>query len=129
MSDKPWKKHERAAAKVIGSLRKPGSGSQGRADETRSDSKHPRLYLEVKTRAKSVIRTLVNDTRKLAAKEGKAAVVVTRETGKPGAVWSVHEADLKAVCLEVLAANYTPELVNELLAAVKAHQGIEPEDF
>jgi hypothetical protein len=128
MPDKPWKQHERKAAATFGALRKPGSGSQGRADQTRSDSCHPLIYLECKTRAKCVIRTLVNATRKLAKAEGKTAVVITRETGKPGAIYSAHESDLRALVVQWVVANHSLELWDEIVVAVKNAYGIEPGD-
>lgn len=124
-----WKKHERKAAAVLGTQRKPGSGSQGRADQTRSDTVHARLFIECKSRARCATRTLVNAARKLAKGEGKTAVIVERETGKPGAIWSVHQDDLPAFVAEWVAANYTPELMDTIYAAIKAAQGLDPDDF
>lgn len=109
MADKPWKQHERAAAKVVGSLRKPGSGSQGRQDQTRSDSVHPTLFIECRTRKKSVVRTWLMEARRLARKEKKTAALVIREAGKPGAIWCVHQDDLAAFVAEYLAAQPAEE--------------------
>lgn len=128
MSDKPWKQHERKAAATFGALRKPGSGSQGRADQTRSDSCHERVFIECKTRAKCVVRTLVNATRKLAAREGKTAVVVTRETGKPGAIYSAHEADLRALVVAWVVANHSTGLWDEITAAIRERHGVDAGD-
>ena len=89
-----WKKHERSAAALFGSTRQYGSGSGGREDETRSDSKHPRLFIECKTRAVQQVRTLWRETALLAHKENKIAVLMLREKGKPGALIVIHEDDL-----------------------------------
>lgn len=97
-----WKRHERMAAAMIGSLRKPGSGSQGRSDMTRSDTVDPVFYVECKTRARCVTRTTVNEAKERAKHEGKIAVVVQRETGKQGSIWSIHESDLHAFCREIV---------------------------
>lgn len=128
MSDKPWKQHERNAAKQFGTLRKPGSGSQGRADQTRSDSMHPKVFIEHKTRKTCAIRTLVNATRKLAAREGKTAVVVARETGKPGAIYSAHEHDLRALVVQWIAANHSTALWDDIIAAIREREGVDPGD-
>lgn len=123
MADKPWKKHERQAAKVVGSLRKPGSGSQGRSDETRSDSKHERLFVECRTRKKSLMRTWLMEARRLAKKENKTAVLVLREAGKPGAVWCCHQDDLPAAVAEYLLAN--PEVAAATAERLRA-EGVIP---
>lgn len=91
---------------MFGTLRKPGSGSQGRGDQTRSDSMHERLFIECKSRKKCATRSLVNDARAKAKKEGKlATVIVERETGKPGAILSVHDSEWPIVVAEWLLAN------------------------
>jgi len=41
-----WKRREREAARLFGAERQPLSGSGGRADRTRSDSTHDRLFIE-----------------------------------------------------------------------------------
>lgn len=129
MASKAWKQHERKAAKTFGTLRNVGSGSQGRPDKSASDSVHTRLFIEAKTRAKSVIRGWLMTARTLARKEGKTAVLAVREGGKPHAIWCVYEPDLPAFVAEWVGANYTPDLMDEIYVAIKRAKGIEEGDF
>lgn len=99
-----WQKHEQSAAALFGATRQYGSGSGGRGDETRSDSKHPRLFIECKTRATQAVRTLWRETALLAAKEHKTAVLMLREKGKPGALLVIHEDDLETIIDEYMKA-------------------------
>jgi hypothetical protein len=48
-----WKRREREAARLFGAERQPLSGSGGRADRTRSDSTHDRLFVECRILAKT----------------------------------------------------------------------------
>jgi hypothetical protein len=98
-----WKARERAAARMFGTSRQRCSGSSGLADETRSDSKHPRLYLENKLREKHTAVTLWDDTHAKAAKEKKTAVVVLAEKGRPGVWILVRSTDAENVVVEWLA--------------------------
>jgi hypothetical protein len=59
-----WKRREREAAALFGALRNIGSGSLGRADRSCSDSTHPKLYLEVKTRPKHLVRDELDALRR-----------------------------------------------------------------
>jgi hypothetical protein len=128
MSDRPWKKHERQAAAIFGTRRKIGSGCQGRDDATRSDSNHPTLFIECKTRARSAVRSLMNDTAELAKAEGKVPILALRETGKPGAVWCVRQQDLDAMVVAYAAANHA-RLWPLIVRAINDGDGIEPGDF
>ena len=96
-----WQKREGQVAAMFGSKRKPGSGSGGRDDETSSDSVHPRLYIETKTKAKHTAVTLWDDTAAKAKKEGKVPVVCLCEKGRPGFWIMVRSTDLAAVLAEV----------------------------
>lgn len=96
-----WQRKEQQAAKLFGSRRKVLSGSSGRDDETRSDSVHPRLYIETKLRAASATRTLWEATRTLARREGKTPVLMLYGKGKVGALVVCHEGDLAAVAAEL----------------------------
>jgi hypothetical protein len=98
-----WKRRERDAAALFGSRRKVLSGSSGRDDQTRSDSDHPRLFIESKFRASSSVRSLWEKTRELARREGKTPVVMLYTKHKPGALVVVHENDLQAVAVELAA--------------------------
>jgi hypothetical protein len=96
-----WKRRERDAANLFGSRRKVLSGSSGRDDETRSDSVHPRLFIETKLRASSATRSLWEATRTLARREGKTPVLMLYGKGKVGALVVCHEDDLAAVAAEL----------------------------
>jgi hypothetical protein len=96
-----WQRKEQQAASLFGSRRKVLSGSSGRDDETRSDSVHPRLYIETKLRASSATRTLWEATRDLARREGKVPVLMLYGKGKVGALVVCHEGDLAAVAAEL----------------------------
>jgi hypothetical protein len=96
-----WQRKEQQAASLFGSRRKVLSGSSGRDDETRSDSVHPRLFIETKLRKASATRTLWEQTKALARREGKVPVLALYAKGKPGALLVVHENDLAAVAAEL----------------------------
>ncbi len=66
MPDKAWKAFERRIAKSLGTVRTPLSGKASR--HTSSDTLHPDLYVESKTRATLVVDhwfSLVADAAKL----------------------------------------------------------------
>jgi hypothetical protein len=99
-----WKRRERQAAHLFGAERQPGSGSAGRADQTRSDSTHDHLFVETKLRASPAIRTLWEKTAALARREGKVPVLAIYAKGKPGALIVVHEMHLANVAAELKTA-------------------------
>jgi hypothetical protein len=88
-----WKQRERDGAALFGTKRKPGSGSWGRSDQTSSDSMHDRLYIEQKTREKHSVRTLWEETKVKAKKEGKVPVLVLWDKGRQGPLVVMHEDD------------------------------------
>jgi hypothetical protein len=96
-----WKRRERDGAGLFGARRQPGSGSSGRADQTRSDSTHERLYIETKLRAASSVRSLWERTREQARREGKTPVLVLYAKGKPGGLIVAHQDDVAAVAAEL----------------------------
>jgi hypothetical protein len=99
-----WQVAEQAAAALFGARRKPGSGSGGRDDETASDSVHERLYIETKLRHRHTARSLHDETREAAKREGKVAVVVLRDKGRVGQLVCVHSDDLDLVVVERVRA-------------------------
>jgi hypothetical protein len=99
-----WKARERQAAKDFGARRQRCSGSSGIEGQTRSDSDHPRLFVECKLRAKHAAVTLWDDTHVKATKEGKLPVVVLVEKGRPGRWYLVRHDHLQAVAEEQKAA-------------------------
>ncbi len=97
-----WKRRERQAARILGAERNVGSGSCGRPvgignGVSASDSTHPTLFLETKSRASHAAVSLFDATRKLARKEGKAPVVALAVNGRPGILLVIDPADLPTV--------------------------------
>ncbi len=99
-----WKQRERDAATMFGTTRQYGSGSGGRPDETRSDSKHDRLFIECKLRVKHTVVSLWDATKALALKERKTPIIMLSEKGRPGQWIMCHTSDFDAVLVERLAA-------------------------
>ncbi len=99
-----WKKCEQRAAAVFGARRQPMSGSSGREDVTRSDSTHPRLFIESKLRASHAARTLHDATKELARRESKIPILCLFDKSRPGFLVCIHSEDLPAVANELLAA-------------------------
>lgn len=97
-----WKAAERRVAALFGTLRQRLSGSSGRADETAADTKHPRLFIEVKYRESHAVRTLFDATLAHARKEGKLPVVALVDKRKPGFLLCLHIDDLAAVAAEIV---------------------------
>lgn len=96
MADKTWKQAERRVAKAFGTMRVPGSGSMVNSDsETRSDSKHPKLFLEIKQRARHSVWQLWRKTKALADREKKTPVVLLDQKRSPGFLVVVHSDDLE----------------------------------
>src|SRR5277367_5827404 len=104
MPDKSWKRREREAAHLFGSHRLIGSGASGLGERSKSDSDHPRLFIETKHHARQAVRTLWRETALRASKEKKTAVLVLYEKGKPGGLIVVHEDDLDELVDERIRA-------------------------
>ena len=109
-----WKGRERQAARLFGSERNPGSGAN--RDGNRSDSKHERLYIETKLRAKHAAWTVWRDAKEKCG--GKPIVVVLAEKGKPGVLICVHSRDFEAVCWEYLEAQHGTAAANKMRKVV-----------
>ena len=86
-----WKQGERRVARFFGSERTPLSG--GNSGHTRSDTLHPRLFIETKMRKVHAVRTLHDETKELAKKEGKIPVVALIDKNRPGFLLCVHSDD------------------------------------
>lgn len=119
-----WQRAEGRAAALFGSRRQYGSGGGGREDQTRSDSTHPRLFLELKLREVHTAVTLWGTVKHLARLERKVPVCVLSEKNRPGQWLVVHTDDLDAVMAERMAAMTTEEL-DALQAKVWAARGTE----
>ena len=94
-----WKQRERQVAEFFGTKRTPLSG--GNSGHTRSDTLHPRLFVEQKLRAKHAVVSLWDSTRNFAKKESKVPVVTLAEKGRPGFWIMVHASDFEAVAREI----------------------------
>ena len=95
-----WKARERQIARRFGTERTALSGGNGKV--SRSDSHHPRLFIEAKARQRHSAVTLWRETAELAKLEGKLPVCCLSEKGKPGFWVVAHVDDLKEVAKELL---------------------------
>lgn len=122
MPDATWKAAERRAAADFGGKRNPGSGSQGRADLTSSDSTLDRVYLETKYRAEHAVCTLYEDVRRKAKKEGKLPVVALVAKSRPGRLICVHSDFKRQFAVELLRAEVTadPAALRRILEELSA---------
>lgn len=94
-----WKAWERRIAQFFGAERTPLSG--GNSKQTQSDSLHPNLFVEVKTRKNGFgLVNLWKQTKELAKKENKRPVVAVHEKGQQGFWILVHENDFDKVAEE-----------------------------
>lgn len=115
-SSRTWKKAEARVAALIGARRQVLSGSSGRDDRSQSDSTHPRIFVEAKYRQRHTVRSLFDETRAKARKEGKMPVVALIDKGRPGCLVCVHSDDLAHLVAEFTLAN--TELVDQAIGRV-----------
>jgi hypothetical protein len=99
-----WQRTEGRAAALFGARRQVCSGSSGREDLTDSDSTHPTLFIESKLRPRHFARTLHDETKHLATKEGKVPVLALLDKNRPGFLVVTHSDDQMAVAAEFVAA-------------------------
>jgi hypothetical protein len=92
MPDKAWKQFERRVARYFNTERNALSG--GNSKLTRSDTLHPRLFIECKQRKRHTAVALWDETKALADREDKTPVVCLAEKGRPGFWLLVHSDDL-----------------------------------
>jgi len=90
--NRDWgKAFERRVAKFFGTIRTALSGSN--SGGTASDTRHEVFYIEAKGRAKHAVRTLFDDTKEKANKEGKYPIVALGDRGKHGILLCIHTGD------------------------------------
>jgi hypothetical protein len=90
---KTWKAVERRVARFFGSERTPMSG--GNSKHTRSDSLHPRLYIEVKSRKKGF--ALLRQAWPEDVRNTKDQVIVEMEwKGEPMILTHSHSIEIEA---------------------------------
>ena len=112
MSDHAWKRRERELATLFGTVRNRCSGSSGRDTESRSDSLHPTLYLELKHGdlarfLNAEMREAVRVGRANAAAEDKRLVLAMSEKHHAGFWLLVHSDDFDAVAKTKMAYTET----------------------
>ena len=112
MADHAWKRRERELAALFGTKRNRLSGSSGRDCDSRSDSIHPTLYIELKhgdlTRfLNAEMRRAVKDGRHHAAAEGKRLVMAMSEKHHPGFWLLVHSDDFAFAAKELMGRTET----------------------
>ena len=94
-----WKQGEQRVADLFGTTRTPLSG--GNSKHTRSDTLHPRLFIEVKLRQVHTTWTLFRQTELLARKEGKVPILALQEKGRHGCLLVMRPQDVAAVYREL----------------------------
>ena len=97
-----WKTKERKIAKFFGTERTPLSG--GNSKITRSDTLHPKLFIEQKHRKKHGIVTLWETAKDLAKKENKTPIITLTQSYKQGFWIVVHSDDLDTLIEEYHAS-------------------------
>ena len=95
-----WKAGERKTARAFGAERQIGSGSLGRADRSRSDSTHEKIFIECKHAKRHAVITLWDQTKKYAKKENKIPLVVLRVKGRPGSWYLIKDSYLQEIASE-----------------------------
>jgi hypothetical protein len=113
-NSRTWKKAEGRVASLFGARRQVLSGSSGRDDLSSSDSTHPRLFIEAKYRVRHATRSLFDETKALARKEGKTPLVALVDKARHGYLICIHCEDLPRVVAEFTLAN--PDVVAEAIA-------------
>lgn len=103
MSNKSWKQAERRISKYLGTTRTPLSGGNGK--QTRSDTLHPAIFVEIKQKKRHTTYTLYRNTKTLARKEKKVPLVVLDEVRAPGQLFVIHSADMPAVIAALIRSN------------------------
>tara|TARA_Y100000310_G_C20698991_1_gene827912 strand:- start:3584 stop:3934 length:351 start_codon:yes stop_codon:yes gene_type:complete len=98
---KHWKNVEARVARCFGTERTPLSG--GNSKHTRSDSLHPRLFIETKHRKNSAAVNLYKETVKLAKKENKIPLLALHEKGSCNYCIVCDIKDLIAIAREVIS--------------------------
>jgi len=99
-----WKTFEYRVAGLFGGIRNAFSGACPALTGSRSDVRHPYLYIEAKYRQKHSLATLMQDTRVKADAERKIPVVCLKEHGQRGCLIVIDSNDLERLAK---AGDYT----------------------
>ena len=118
-----WKKRETQAAALFGARRQRCSGSSGRDDLSRSDSTHPRLFLEVKLQASTPLRNKLDDARR---QYRQTTILDATSHIMHPTMLAVHSEDLDEVlkdidAVQMLDPGQRHKAVSNLLQATEAH--------
>jgi hypothetical protein len=89
----------------------------GRRDQTRSDSVHPRVFIECKLRQSHSAITLWDEVADKANDEHKTPIVCLMEKSRPGRWWLLRSPDIRALVVEWLAAK-SEEYVRDVLGSI-----------
>jgi hypothetical protein len=92
-----WKARERVIARQFGAERQVCSGGMGRADQTRSDSTHPTLFIETKLRARCPVLTWYRDVERVARTGLGRTPILALTDGTGRTLWAIAPADLPVV--------------------------------
>ena len=84
---------------MFSAKRNPLSG--GNSGHTRSDSLHPKLFIECKINKRSALWTLFNKTKKLAESEKKTPVLAIGLKNHEGFLLVTHINDCKKILKEI----------------------------
>jgi hypothetical protein len=92
-----WKERERKVARQFGAQRQICSGGMGRADQTRSDTTHPTLFIETKLRARCPVMSWYRVVERVGRCQlGRTPILaMTDATGRT--LWAIAPADLAVV--------------------------------
>ncbi len=100
MADKSWKAFERLVARFFGARgRTPLSG--GNSGHTRSDTLHPRLFIECKRRMKIAVVKWYLEEKVKAEKEGKIPMLALKAPGQRSFLVLCDARDLRKITEEI----------------------------
>lgn len=100
MSDKPWKRFERAVASALGCERRVGLG-RGVDDLTFEP-----MHVDCKVRRRFAIWTLFREVQRKYGGDGKPVVLVIKEAGKHGALVVMDFRDWLPLVKAQVASKY-----------------------
>lgn len=118
-----WQRTEKDAAKDFDTERTPFSGST--SGLTRSDTLHPSIFMECKTKKKHSVKSLYDETKKLAFAEGKVPLILLREDGSDEVLW-VFERQYLLNILKELDLNAVSDTIPKGTTIAKLLEGQKP---
>lgn len=109
-----WKDVERRIARKFGTERTPLSGGNGK--QTRSDTLHTKLFIEIKHRVRIPFYSTFRETRDLARKENKTPMVISHETNSHSEIVMIELRDFLTLC--------HPDIIRSPGTGMKGQEGI-----